>query len=280
MRAVPAEPAHQQAIGGCDTILHVLIVFVVCCRCRCRGCCSCCSSHTALLAPAWHWRVVPICHFLAPILVHELTQIAQLAGGPPAVPHPRMLAAIPLLLLLLRLGGASCQVAQQLAFHVARGSHAAIKQPQGQLQGRRRSSRRAGGARTSKGLPAQAAQPAGRRVQQQYSILSMHMQYRRIGRQSWLVGDPRLPAHLVTACPVSPKRAGSTRSTIGGLAGSRARQMRQVPSKEAVSRASGSQGWKSTKAAGPVCPTSTDTGWPGRPDSPCTQRHRRQRAAM
>lgn len=80
--------------------------------------------------------------------------------------------------------------------------------------------------------------------------------------------QPPMP-HRAAACPASPNRSGSTLSTMGGAAASLARQMRQVPSNEADSRASGSQGWKSTKAVGPACPTSTDTGRPGRPSLPC-----------
>lgn len=76
-------------------------------------------------------------------------------------------------------------------------------------------------------------------------------------------------AHRAAACPASPNRAGSTVSTMGGAAASRARQMRHVPSNEADSSASGSQGWKSTKAVGPPWPTRTDTGRPGRPSPPC-----------
>lgn len=80
--------------------------------------------------------------------------------------------------------------------------------------------------------------------------------------------QPPMP-HRAAACPASPNRSGSTLSTKGGAAAFLARQMRQVPSNEADSRASGSQGWKSTKAVGPACPTSTDTGRPGRPSPPC-----------
>lgn len=85
-------------------------------------------------------------------------------------------------------------------------------------------------------------------------------------------GSCRCCTHRVTACPLSPKRAGSTVRTMGGALASRARQMRQVPSKEADSRASGWVGWKSTKAAAPPWPTSTDTGRPGRPPLTCRAR--------
>lgn len=53
-----------------------------------------------------------------------------------------------------------------------------------------------------------------------------------------VLGRCSVPAHLDVGCPSSAKRSGSARSTRGGAAGSRAFQMRQVPSKLEDSRAS------------------------------------------
>lgn len=272
--AVPAEPAHQQAgaaaagaaLAACIRPLSLLILTLSLCY-------SVIAEHGIPLPSP---RLLDRC----------LAEITPLPGTPalPRGPLLRLAARGPVP------GGArgACRaIAQQaleLALHVAGGAH-----PQPGIQAVDIGS---GGPGGSRARPAQAAQAAARASrgegEAEGALLGSRWQAQRrarrmrsLRRKRGLAWQPARPApggaaggasHRVMACPLRPKRAGSTVRTRGGAAASRARQMRHVPSKEADSRASGWVGWKSTKAVGPSWPTSTDTGTPGRPLPPCSRR--------